>query len=286
MSKLRFLITDGYPKESRDQFDEVGMTLAGELYAKVLKQNIPDAEYDIFYSSDEGVELPGIEELKKYDGLLWPGCNLTVYHDDDPRVVKMQELCDRAYEVGVPQFGSCWAAQLAVYVAGGKVEPNPKGREIGLARKVHLTDAGKKHPMYEGKPEVFDGFISHDDEITEMPEGGEWLASNEFTRIQSVSVNYKKGTFWAPQYHPEYDLHEMARLMIAREEKLIKQNYFRTKEDLLAFSKDLEEIYNDNSRKDLRWKYAIDEDVISDEIRQLEFVNWLKKQVVPYAENK
>jgi len=286
MKKLRFLITDGYPKESREQFEEVGMTLAGELYAKILKQNMPDAEYDIFYSSDEGVELPGLEELKNYDGVLWPGCNLTVYHDDDPRVIKMQDLCDRAYEVGVPQFGSCWAAQLAVYVAGGEVKPNPKGREIGLARKVHLTDAGRKHPMYEGKPETFDGFISHDDEITKLSEGGEWLASNEFTRVQSVSVKYKKGTFWAPQYHPEYDLHEMARLIIAREEKLIKQNYFLTKEDLLAYSNDLEEIYNDNSRKDLRWKYAIDEDVLSDEIRQLEFVNWLKKQVVPFSESK
>ena len=286
MKKLRFLITDGYPKESRDQFEEVGMTLAGELYAKLLKQNMPDAEYDIFYSSDEGVELPGLEELKNYDGVLWPGCNLTVYHDDDLRVVKMQDLSDRAYEVGVPQFGSCWAAQLAVYVAGGEVKPNPKGREIGLARKVHLTDAGRKHPMYEGKPETFDGFISHDDEITKLPEGGEWLASNEFTRIKSVSIKYKKGIFWAPQYHPEYDLHEMARLIIAREEKLIKQNYFLTKEDLLAYSNDLEDIYNDNSRKDLRWKYAIDEDVLSDEIRQLEFVNWLKKQVVPYAKSK
>ncbi len=286
MKRLRFLITDGYPKESRDQFNEVGMTLAGELYAKILKQNMPDAEYDIYYSSDEGVELPGIEELKNYDGVLWPGCNLTVYHDDDPRVVKMQKLCDNAYEVGVPQFGSCWAAQLAVYVAGGEVKPNPKGREIGLARKVHLTDEGRKHPMYEGKPEVFDGFISHDDEITKLPEGGKWLASNEFTRVQSVDVQYKNGTFWAPQYHPEYDLHEMARLVIAREEKLIKQNYFRSKEDLLAYSQDLEEIYNDNSRKDLRWKYAIDEDVLLDEIRQLEFVNWLKKQVIPYSETK
>jgi hypothetical protein len=30
-NKLRFLIIDGYPKASRDQFDECGMTHAGEL---------------------------------------------------------------------------------------------------------------------------------------------------------------------------------------------------------------------------------------------------------------
>lgn len=284
MKQLNFIIIDGYPKPSRDQFDEVGMTKAGELYAKLLLQHMPHAKYDIFYSSDPDVVLPDEEELKKYDGVLWPGCNLTVYHDHDERVVKMVDLCKGAYEVGVPQFGSCWAAQIAVYAAGGEVKPNPKGREMGLARKIHLTPEGLKHPMYEGKPPVFDGFISHDDEITKLPEGGEWLASNEFTRIQSVSVKYKNGIFWAPQYHPEYDLHEVARLIIARDEKLIKQNYFQGQNDLMIYVEDLEKIYNDHSRKDLRWKYGIDEDVIEDSIRQLEFVNWLNKLVIPHAE--
>ncbi len=284
MSKLKFIILDGYPKVSRDQFDTIGMTKAGELYTKLLLKYMPDAECDIFYSSDEGVTLPNAEELAKYDGVLWPGCNLTVYHDHDERAVRLVDFCKLSFEVGVPQFGSCWAAQIAVYAAGGEVKPNPKGREIGLARKIYLTPEGLKHPMYEGKPPVFDGFISHDDEITKLPEGGEWLASNEFTRVQSVSVKHKKGVFWAPQYHPEYDLHEVARLIIAREEKLTKQNYFKGHDDLITYVEDLEKIFDDHSRKDLRWKYGIDEDVLSDDIRQLEFKNWLEKQAVPYSE--
>ncbi|MBK8946179.1 MAG: type 1 glutamine amidotransferase [Ignavibacteriae bacterium] len=281
MSQLNFLIIDGYPKSSREQFDEVGMTRAGELYAKLLLQHLPDAKYDIFYSSDPGVVLPKNEELEKYNGVLWPGCNLTVYHDHDERVTKMVDLCKDAYEIGVPQFGSCWAAQIAVYAAGGEVKPNPKGREMGLARKVFLTEEGLNHPMYEGKPPVFDGFISHDDEITRLPEGGKWLASNDFTKVQAVEVKHKKGIFWAPQYHPEYDLHEIARLIIAREEKLIKQNYFKSKDDLMIYVNDLEKIFADNSNKHLRWKYGIDDDVLNDSIRQLEFVNWLNKIVIP-----
>ena len=284
MKQLKFVIVDAYPKPSRQQFNEVGMTTAGELYAKLLLKHMPNAKYDIFYSSDPGIDLPNMEELKNYDGVLWPGCNLTVYHDHDERVTKMVDLCKISYEVGIPQFGSCWAAQIAVYAAGGEVEVNPKGREMGLARKIYLTPEGLKHPMYEGKPPVFDGFISHDDEITKMPEDSELLASNEFTNIQAVSVKYKKGTFWAPQYHPEYDLHEVARLIIAREEKLIKQNYFKNHDDLMAYVNDLESIFSNNSGKDLRWKYGIDEDVLDDSIRQLEFVNWLNKQAIPYSE--
>ena len=276
---MKFLITDGYSKPSRDQFDDVGVTLAGKLYAELLLQHMPEAEYEIFYSSDPGVNLPKGSEIEEFDAILWPGCNLTVYHTDDERVTKLVDLSKDAYEFGLPQFGSCWAAQLAVYVAGGEIKPNPKGREMGVARKIHITPQGQKHPMYEGKTQVFDGFISHDDMITKMPEGGIVLASNDFTEVQAVEVRHKKGVFWATQYHPEYNLKEVARLIIAREEKLTNEGYFKNHEDMMDYVKNLETIYDDSSRKDLRWQYAIDDDLLSDEIRQLEFVNWLNNQV-------
>ena len=45
----------------------------------------------------------------------------------------------------------------------------------------------------------------------------------------------------------------------------------------------LEAIAADPSRKDLRWQYGIDDDLLSDSIRECEFVNWLKKIVIPWA---
>ncbi len=281
--KLRFLIIDGYPEPSREQFTSVGMRLAGQLYADILLQHLPDADYDIYYSSDPGVVLPNSDEINAYQGILWPGCNLTIYHTDDERVTKMIELADWGYEAGIPQFGSCWAAQIAVYTAGGEVTPNPKGREMGVARKIHLTPAGRNHPIYEGKPLVFDGFISHDDEITRLPDCAEHLATNDFTNVQAVSVRYKNGTFWATQYHPEYNVHEVARLILAREEKLIRHGFFRDSLDLKKYVDQLELLAADPDRKDLRWQLAIDDDLLSDSIRQCEFVNWLNKLVIPFA---
>ena len=281
--KNKFLIIDAYPKPSRDQFDECGVTLAGILYAELLLRHMPDAEYDIIYSSDNGSEVPDAEGLKNYDAIIWPGCNLTVYHDHDERVTKLVQLAKDGFATGLAQFGSCWDAQLAVYAAGGEVKPNPKGREMGVARKIGLTEAGKKHPMYEGKTIVFDGFISHDDMITKLPKGGTSLASNDFTEIQAVEVVHENGTFWATQYHPEYNLYEVARLITAREEKLTREGYFNSHEDLIEYVEQLETIYKDNSRKDLKWKLAIDNDLLSDEIRELEFVNWLNKMVIPKA---
>jgi GMP synthase (glutamine-hydrolysing) len=277
---MKFLIIDGYPEKSRLQFDKVGMTLAGKLYKKMLFQHMPDAETTILYTSDDSTLLPTLEILKTFDGILWPGCNLTVYHDDDERVQRMIEIVDLAFEAGIPQFGSCWAAQIAVYVAGGTVAVNPKGREMGVARKIYLTDAGKSHPMYEGKPPVFDGFISHDDEITVMPKGATILASNYFTSIQAVDVAYKNGSFWATQYHPEYDLKEMARLIVARADKLTSEGYFNSQDDMMNYINILETIAKEPNRKDLRWMAGIDDDLLKDNIRQLEFVNWLKFEML------
>lgn len=286
MKTMRFLIIDGYPKESREQFDTVGMRRAGTLYVDMVRSYLPDAAGDIMYASDPEVTLPAGEALAKYDAVLWPGCNLTVYHDDDERVQKMIALADHAYELGIPQFGSCWGIQIAVFVAGGEVKPNPKGREMGVARKIHLTGEGREHPMYRGKPSVFDGFISHDDEITGLPPGAVWLASNDFSAIQSVAVEYKKGVFWATQYHPEYDLHEMARLIVAREEKLTAQGLFRDHDDMVQYVERLEALAAEPHRKDLRWQLAIDDDLLADSIRQCEFKNWINELVLPRWQQK
>ena len=39
---------------------------------------------------------------------------------------------------------------------------------MGIARKISLTEEGKKHPMYEGKNPVFDAFTSHNDEVCDL----------------------------------------------------------------------------------------------------------------------
>jgi GMP synthase (glutamine-hydrolysing) len=280
---LRFLIIDGYPKESRDQFREVGMGLAGELYADLLRQHVPDAIYDLLFPSDPGVDMPSKADLESYHGILWPGCNLTIYDQDDPRVTCQIELAKTAYEIGIPGFGSCWGVQMAAVAAGGEVRANPKGREMGVARKIRLTREGRDHPMYVGKPSVFEGFVSHDDEVTRLPPGGVLLATNDFSRVQGLAVKHRAGTFWATQYHPEYNLHEMARLIVARESRLLRQGLFRSHEDLVHMVERMEALAAEPDRKDLRWQLAIDDDILSDRIRQCEFVNWLDKLVFPIA---
>ncbi|HNT88266.1 MAG TPA: type 1 glutamine amidotransferase, partial [Candidatus Hydrogenedentes bacterium] len=182
---------------------------------------------------------------------------------------------------GLPQIGSCWGIQLATSVAGGKTEAHPGGREMGIAAKIRLTDAGKSHPMMEGKPEVYSHFVSHDDHVVRLPECATRLAGNDWSPVQAVEVKYKNGIFWATQYHPEYNLHEMAALILAREERLIKFGFFRDGADVRHYVDALEAVHRDPSRKDIRWQLKIDDSIVDDGIREREFANWLKYLVLP-----
>jgi len=252
------------------------------LYAEMLKRYLPEAEYSVWLPSDDAAPPDG-QGPEHYQGVLWTGCNLTIYHLDNPSVTRQIEYAKKSYEAGTPGFGTCWGLQMAAVAAGGEVRANPRGREMGIARKIRLTDEGLHHPMLEGKPPVYTGFISHLDEVTQLPPGATLLATNDFTQVQALEVKHRKGTFWATQYHPEYDLHEVARLITARASRLIREGFFATHEDLAEYVEKLEALALDPGRKDLRWQLDIDDDVLSDQVRQAEFQSWINKLVLPLA---
>lgn len=272
---MKYLIVDGYPESARRDLQDAGASMGWQLFERMLLQRAPDAEVEIIFPSDEE-SLPGVDFLGGFAGVLWTGCSLCLHDQGDERVKRQIEIARRAFEAGTPQFGSCWAIQIAAVAAGGKVAGNPRGREMGLARKILVTDAGRDHPMYEGKPPVFDAFICHLDEVTELPEGATLLATNTFTRVQGLEVRHLKGVFWGVQYHPEYTVGEMAKLAHARKPALIKEGFFP---DDMAASKwvsNMETLHAEQDRKDLRWGLSVDEDVLDDDIRQCELVNWLR----------
>ena len=274
---MKFLIIDGYSKASRDKLEEAGMSFAWKLYADMLLKYVPDAEYEVFFPTDTKVEdFPGAAELEKYSGIIWTGADLDIKETHIPTNVGQIKVSELAYEVGVTQWGSCWGIQMAAVAAGGTVIKNVKGREMGIGRKISKTEEGKKHPMLEGKGDIFYAFESHYDIVDKLPENAVVLAVNPFSGIQAMVVTHKKGQFWASQYHPEYNLHEIARLTIAREKLLTEQGFFKDHDAMQDYVDKMEELYKDPSRSDLAWQLGIDEDIIDDDIRETDFRNWIK----------
>ncbi|MFG1375220.1 hypothetical protein V5F32_23900 [Xanthobacter oligotrophicus] len=53
------------------------------------------------------------------------------------------------------------------------VRLNPKGREVGFGRRIRTTPEGAQHPMFAGKPPVFEAMTVHLDEVETLPEGAQ-----------------------------------------------------------------------------------------------------------------
>ncbi|MFN3230673.1 MAG: type 1 glutamine amidotransferase [Alphaproteobacteria bacterium] len=269
MSRLRLLVVDAYDAPGRAEIVAAGVTEAGVLYRKAIGHCDADADIEIFRFGD-GTR----PSLNGWDGVLWTGSSLTIHKPDDT-VRDQINLCRAFFAQGTPQFGSCWAIQLAAVAAGGSCGPNPRGREFGVARKITLNDAGASHPLHRGRPRAFDSYTIHADMVTGLPDGAVLLSGNPFTEVQSLAVPYLAGTFWAVQYHPEYNLAEIARLAECRRTPLIAQGTFEDDAAVDRFSAAARILHEDPGRTDLAWRLGVDDDVLDADRRLTELRNWL-----------
>ncbi len=271
----RLLVVEGYDPAGIAKLAEAGATKASLLYKRMLGQYVDEQLIDIAEMS--APDAPQIDP-SRYAGICWTGSNL-FFSEKDDLVQRHIDWCRTFFEEGIPQMGSFWGAQLAAVAAGGKCEANPKGREFGVGRKILLTDEGRSHPMYDGKHSVFDGFESHGDIITQMPEGGVLLAGNAFSPVQALDVTHLNGRFWAFQYHPEYDFAEIGALAIVRKGDLVSQGSFKSEAAVMEFANDMRVLNADASRAGIMWKWGLDDDLADPAKRTLEVKNWLRHMV-------
>jgi GMP synthase (glutamine-hydrolysing) len=271
----RLLVLDAYAPEGRAAVRAAGGTEAGALYERMLRRLDPGAVIDVAYPADPDPRLPSGAALAVYDGVAWTGSSLTILDAGDPRVRRQIEFARAVFAAGTPSFGSCWAAQVAVVAAGGQCRASPRGREFGISRRIALSPAGREHPLFEGKPPVFDAFTSHADEVVELADA-DLLASNAWSRVQAVSVARGAGRFWAVQYHPEYDLHEVASLCRLRADELVAQGSFENSAAAELHATQLEALHRDPSRSDLAEALEVGDDLLDEEQRTREVANWLR----------
>jgi GMP synthase (glutamine-hydrolysing) len=272
----RFCIVNCYPATSRENFDRADVGHPHDLFMGFLRREAPNATAEIVYAADPGFALPPGTSIDDFDGFLWTGSDLTVYHTDDPRVAAQISFARKLIQAGAASWGSCWGIQLASQVAGGEVAANPRGRECGIARDIHLTDAARTSSMLAGKPAEFDAFIMHLDEVTRLPEGTPLLATNAHTHVQAAVIEVGGASFWCTQYHPEYNLHEMGRLIAARAKALVREGLFPDEAAVSAYATRMKDLWADPDSVELRTELDVGDDLIDPRIREVELRNWLR----------
>ncbi len=275
-AKLRLCIVNCYPKASRKNFDLSNVGQPHDLFLEFLRQQAPNASSEIVFVADPDFALPEGKSIEDFDGFIWTGSDLTVYHVDDPRVSGQIEFASTLMNSGAASFGSCWGIQMAAQVGGGEVAVNPNGREWGIARGIELNEAAKNSPMLAGKPTKFDAFIMHLDEVKSLPQGTVSLGGNVHTNIQAAVFENGNATFWGTQYHPEYNLHEMGRLIAARAVALVKEGHFPDEDAVVSYAADMQALYANPDSAELRERLNVGDDIIDPQIRQVELRNWLR----------
>ena len=264
---MQLLVLNGYDPDGRKALVDSGATEAGRLFQRELARIAPDVTVDVAFAAEDE---PGI--IAGYDGVVWTGSSLSVLDRSRPGVSNQIELARAVHDAGLPAFGSCWGAQVSAVAAGGSCRRSPKGREFGVGRKITLNDAGRAHPMFRGRPDVFDVLTCHADEIEVLPEQSTLLASNDFSRVQGIEV----GRYWAVQYHPEYDLNEIACLARLRSEGLVARGRFSDADAVAAWAGGLDSLHADPTQLELAAELQIPEALLDPDLRTLELRNWVE----------
>ncbi len=136
------------------------------------------------------------DDIHECDAYITTGSRSSVY-DADPWISTLQAFIVMLDQQQKKLVAVCFGHQLVAQVFGGKTEKSDKGWGIG----VHTCQVRKhKHWM---KPAMQDYklIVSHQDQVTRLPDNAELLAGSEFCPI---SMFQRGDNILAMQAHPEF----------------------------------------------------------------------------------
>lgn len=130
----------------------------------------------------------------KADGLVLSGGAPRVGLDGE-KMGLCGEYIDKA---NVPILGICAGHQFMAMHLGGKAGPS-NTPEFGKM----LVTVDDPDEIFNGLPDIFVAWESHNDEVTEMPQGFVSLAHSDNCAIQAMK--HKEKPLYGLQFHPEVE---------------------------------------------------------------------------------
>ncbi|UWQ05553.1 type 1 glutamine amidotransferase [Aliiroseovarius crassostreae] len=174
--KIGILQAGHSPDEVRDSVGNYG-----EMFTRLLDGH--GFEFEIF-SVVDGEFPPGVDAA---DGWLITGSKHGAYEVHD-WIGPLEELIRDIRAAGQPLVGVCFGHQIIAQALGGKVEKFSGGWSVGRTE-------------YDFGDEVLALNAWHQDQVTELPEGAEVIASTDFCANAAVIYGDRILTI---QPHPEF----------------------------------------------------------------------------------
>jgi GMP synthase (glutamine-hydrolysing) len=165
----------------------------------------------------EGEELPSPEEV---DGVVVTGSSAMVSHRE-AWAERTAEWLRGAVTADVPILGICFGHQLLAHALGGRVGPNPRGREIGTI-SVALESGAAADPLLGGLPSRIEVHATHMESVLELPPDTELLATSQRDPHHAMRVMGRP--VWGVQFHPEFSAAVIRGYVENRREALLAES--------------------------------------------------------------
>lgn len=185
-----------------------------------IKKWLPDGAMVTSLFIDNEDSFPNDLLERDFTHVIHSGSELSIT-DTSPFTNKAVNFIINARDAGVAQFGICYGHQLISLALVGKhaVRSSPKGVEAGWL-PLSFNDHAMKTFHIQKNEAVWQ---YHFDEVIELPEGSELLASSQHTKIQAY-INSNHNLF-GTQFHPEFDKETGDKLFLDDRKQLAKNNH-------------------------------------------------------------
>ena len=185
----------------------------GRMFEQLFSRQPIAAEFRVYNVLND--EYP--DEDQVFDAYLVTGSKADSF-GDDPWIQKLKAFLLDRYQRGDKLLGVCFGHQLLALLLGGKSERAHQGWGVGTHRYVMNAKAPWMSPVREELTLL----ISHQDQVTALPENATVIASSDFCPFAAYHINDQVLCF---QGHPEF-IHDYSRALLdIRQEALGEQVY-------------------------------------------------------------
>jgi GMP synthase (glutamine-hydrolysing) len=170
------------------EHDWIAILDYGSQYSQLIARRVREQHvYSELIRFDTAAEV--LAE-RKPAGIILSGGPSSVFAEGAP-------LADPAiFDLGIPILGICYGMQMTAKMLGGKVKPGTEG-EFGHA-EIQCAGAST---LFEGLPDSINVWMSHGDQVEELPAGFRVAASTDTCPIAAMVSDDAR--VYGLQFHPE-----------------------------------------------------------------------------------
>jgi GMP synthase (glutamine-hydrolysing) len=168
----------------------------GSQYTHLIKRNCRELGYEaemLYAKAEQSV----FDELMKAGvaRIIISGGPKSVF-EEPPNIGT--RVCEgyKDGDIKLPLLGICYGHQMIAHVFGGKVEKG-ESAEYGTG-EIEIDD---EDTLFKGVPKKLKAWVSHFDQVTELPNGFVKLAHSEVCSIEAM--RHKERPIFGVQFHPE-----------------------------------------------------------------------------------